>query len=123
MHRLSFILPVLLAVGCSQAEAVPVEGILPVVVAESLIQQPPAPAVPSGTCPECRGTGKLGDGRVSVTCTVCNGTGRLSGEYPISLELPAQCSGSSCSTGPVRTFVASRKFRPVRAALHRIFRR
>lgn len=35
----------------------------------------PAPA-PSGICSNCNGTGKLGDGTVSVTCPVCDGTGK-----------------------------------------------
>ena len=35
----------------------------------------PGPA-PSGECDNCNGTGKLGDGTVSVTCPVCNGTGK-----------------------------------------------
>jgi hypothetical protein len=35
----------------------------------------PTPS-PNGECSNCYGTGKVGDGRVSVTCAVCNGTGR-----------------------------------------------
>ena len=27
-------------------------------------------------CENCRGTGKLGDGKISVTCQACNGTGK-----------------------------------------------
>lgn len=42
----------------------------------------PAPA-PSASCDNCDGTGKLGDGTVSVTCPVCNGTGkRTTGRTP-----------------------------------------
>lgn len=38
----------------------------------------PAPAPkPGDTCPACRGTGKLGDGTVSVTCQPCGGTGKV----------------------------------------------
>jgi DnaJ-class molecular chaperone len=36
--------------------------------------QPPAPV--SDKCENCNGTGKVGDGRVSVTCPVCKGTGK-----------------------------------------------
>ena len=31
----------------------------------------------SDKCENCRGTGKLGDGKIIVTCPVCNGTGKL----------------------------------------------
>ncbi len=36
----------------------------------------PAPA-PSGICDNCSGTGKLGDGTITVPCPVCGGDGRL----------------------------------------------
>jgi hypothetical protein len=37
---------------------------------------PPAPApAPSGKCTNCNGTGKLGDGTISVPCPVCGGDG------------------------------------------------
>jgi hypothetical protein len=32
---------------------------------------------PGEPCPECDGTGKLGDGRVGVPCSDCNGTGKV----------------------------------------------
>jgi hypothetical protein len=36
-----------------------------------------APDTPSGdTCENCDGTGRLGDGTVSVECPVCEGTGK-----------------------------------------------
>ena len=40
----------------------------------------PAPSptpTPAGECPQCNGTGKVGDGRVSTTCRECNGTGKI----------------------------------------------
>lgn len=40
----------------------------------------PAPApkpVPGGKCDGCNGTGRLGDGRVSVPCQKCGGDGVL----------------------------------------------
>jgi hypothetical protein len=37
---------------------------------------PPAPAPASDKCENCNGTGKVGDGRVSVVCPVCKGTGK-----------------------------------------------
>ena len=30
----------------------------------------------SDKCSNCGGSGKLGDGKISVTCPVCNGTGK-----------------------------------------------
>ena len=36
----------------------------------------PSPTPATDACPECNGTGKLGDGRVYVTCPDCNGTGK-----------------------------------------------
>jgi hypothetical protein len=37
---------------------------------------PPAPTpAPSGKCTNCNGTGKLGDGTISVPCPVCGGDG------------------------------------------------
>lgn len=35
----------------------------------------PAPAPPSGKCETCNGTGRVGDGRVSVACMDCGGDG------------------------------------------------
>lgn len=32
---------------------------------------------PSGTCSNCNGTGRVGDGRVSTVCKDCNGTGKI----------------------------------------------
>lgn len=70
---------------------------------------PPAP----GECKQCRGTGRLGDGTVSVECPVCGGDGTIeAGEEPLEhkpvavelSELPAktsrptmQCKDGRCS--------------------------
>lgn len=35
-----------------------------------------SPAPDKKVCENCRGTGKVGDGRVSVVCPVCKGTGK-----------------------------------------------
>lgn len=41
----------------------------------------PTPDIaPSGTCKNCKGTGKVGDGTVFVPCQVCGGDGKLDGE-------------------------------------------
>lgn len=44
--------------------------------------KPPEPPSPGDVCDNCRGTGKLGDGVVSVTCPVCNGTGKRTTDEP-----------------------------------------
>jgi len=61
----------------------------------------PVPA-PDQACANCRGTGRLGDGTISLICPVCKGTGRTPAADPAPLvEQPAgrwetQCSGGSC---------------------------
>jgi hypothetical protein len=42
----------------------------------SLPPTPPKPA-PGGKCDACKGTGRVGDGRVSVPCQKCGGDGVL----------------------------------------------
>ncbi len=41
------------------------------------VESAPPPAVPSGKCGNCNGTGKVGDGRVSFPCEKCGGDGEL----------------------------------------------
>jgi hypothetical protein len=41
-----------------------------------LMEPQKAPDEKPGVCPECRGTGRVGDGVVFSTCKVCNGTGK-----------------------------------------------
>ena len=48
---------------------------------------PPRPEV----CENCNGTGKVGDGRVSVTCPVCKGTGK-----PVKSVLVPNCPDGKC---------------------------
>lgn len=42
-------------------------------------QPTPTPA-PSNVCDNCNGTGKLGDGTISITCPVCNGKGTVTSD-------------------------------------------
>lgn len=52
-------------------------GILALYASKPAPTPGPAPTPkPSGICDNCNGTGKLGDGTISVTCPVCDGTGR-----------------------------------------------
>lgn len=46
------------------------------VAAATPISEKPSPTPSDDKCPNCNGTGKVGDGRVAVTCRVCNGTGK-----------------------------------------------
>lgn len=42
----------------------------------------PRPNPDSGKCPDCNGTGKVGDGTVMVKCKSCNGTGKIGSMPP-----------------------------------------
>lgn len=109
-------------------------------------QVAPAPA-PSGKCETCKGTGRVGDGRVFTDCLDCGGDGIASTGSPMSLVvLQDVCQDGSCQplsssvqgdsvssvaalgdgcgilsgNGPVRRLVAKK---PVRTLLGRILRR
>ena len=56
------------------------------VAGASILRAPELP--PSDTCENCGGTGKLGDGTVSVECPVCDGTGK-----PATINLSPETSG------------------------------
>ena len=62
---------------------------LTVVGGETSPTPPPAPQPPAGdVCPECNGTGILGDGVISIKCPVCNGTGKKTeGSAVVSVEI------------------------------------
>lgn len=80
----------LIAAGCEKPLEIPPAGsylpelcaVVGVIGGESAPPQPPAPAPPapkpdSDVCPNCNGTGKLGDGRVEIVCPVCDGSGKV----------------------------------------------
>lgn len=109
-------------------------------------QAVPQPA-PSGKCETCNGTGRVGDGRVSVVCQDCGGDGIASTGSPISFVVQdVVCEDGVCrvvssdvqgdqvssvaalgdgcgvlsGNGPIRRIIAKK---PVRSLLGRIFRR
>lgn len=63
--------------GCSQQPAAEnTRAFIAVGGYYSLMEPKKAPDSKPGVCPECRGTGRVGDGRVFSTCKACNGTGK-----------------------------------------------
>ena len=52
----------------------------------------PPPAPTPGKCLNCDGTGKLGDGTVTVPCPVCGGDGRTDNEPPPTPVKPVSVS-------------------------------
>jgi len=100
------------AAGCGgSAIAMPAEGeytpLLSVVgglvVSDDTKPQPSPTPAPGGICDNCNGTGKLGDGTVSVPCPVCGGDGHTDNEppaKPVSVLVPTpdcQCVDCKCS--------------------------
>ena len=67
----------------------------------------PSPTPATDACPECNGTGKLGDGTVFVTCPDCNGTGKKTAAEPteppplVPIKTPPAVSQAAPSRPPV----------------------
>ena len=58
-----------------------------------------APSTPSSdTCENCSGTGRLGDGTVSVVCPVCEGTGKPVQPGKVYSSPPSKQDCASCLT-------------------------
>lgn len=55
----------------------------------------PTPPGPADKCSNCNGTGRVGDGTVSVTCPVCDGTGKkkTTDTFVTGSQAPVQNSG------------------------------
>lgn len=73
MYRLAIL--AVLVVGCSQAAPRDLRPFVAVAAKYSLMEET-QPQPDSDVCRNCRGTGKVGDGKVSVTCPACDGTGK-----------------------------------------------
>lgn len=52
----------------------------------------PSPTPPTNACDNCGGTGKLGDGRITVKCPACDGTGKK----PKSVLVKPACINGVC---------------------------
>lgn len=90
-----------LLAGCSHADArTPAATAVVEIAFASLAATPstPAPSPSPGVCPQCNGSGKVGDGRISVTCGACNGSGRITAYESPTLA----CECDSCQCRPCR---------------------
>jgi hypothetical protein len=57
---------------------------------------PPSPRPSDGKCKNCKGVGKVGDGRTMLTCDVCKGTGKdIADAIPGALPEPMGASPGS----------------------------
>ena len=78
---------------------------------------PPTPPAPQpGICANCNGTGKLGDGTITVTCPVCKGTGRITSPAPAA----PNCANGSCTVPQKKaTTKTQQDYQPRRRGLFR----
>jgi RecJ-like exonuclease len=87
MSRYLLLVTVVLC-GCSSAA----EDLRPFVAVAGryslMADAKPAPATQTD-CSNCRGTGKVGDGRTMSTCPICKGTGKV-------LSSSAPCKDGEC---------------------------
>lgn len=58
----------------------------------------PTPKPNNGVCPDCNGTGRVGDGTVFQTCLNCNGTGKVTTAMVVACGNPS-CSCADCGNG------------------------
>jgi DnaJ-class molecular chaperone len=88
MYR--FAILAVLAAGCSHSAPRDLRPLV-AVAAKYCLMDTAKPAPPdSGACKACRGTGRLGDSRVSVECAACGGTGKI------------KCKDGTCPPTPTR---------------------
>lgn len=73
------------ATGCAN----PQESMVPFVAVAGNYSLLAAPAAKPEVCPNCRGTGKVGDGRIFVPCPVCQTPQK---------QRPETCKTGTCDT-------------------------
>jgi RecJ-like exonuclease len=95
MYRLAIL--VVFVVGCSPAPARDLRPFVAVSAKYSLMDESKPLTPEDDTCKTCRGTGRLGDGKVSVECSACGGTGKT----PKSVLAP-ECKDGKCQPTPTR---------------------
>ena len=83
-------IPLMLVIGGCTQSAEDLRPFVAVAGRYSLMAQakPPAPEIKTD-CMNCRGTGKVGDGRVMSTCPICKGTGKVT-------ATSAPCKDGAC---------------------------
>lgn len=90
MYKTTLFAFVILFSGCSSAA----EDLRPFVAVAGryslMADKKPGPAIQTD-CSNCRGTGVVGDSRVTSKCPVCNGTGKV-------LSSSAPCKDGKCPT-------------------------
>lgn len=101
------ILAVLFA-GCSGEQSQDLRPFVAVAGNYSLMAADVEPVMPySDKCRNCRGKGKVGDGRVMVTCARCNGTGveqkaEQPPEAPVTAAPPPPHQSQPSSTATIK---------------------
>ncbi len=89
-----------LAVGCSDTHATTswrprAAAIAGYAIAIDVTHEPIQPL--GGQCPDCSGTGRLGDGVIVIECGRCDGTGKLD-KSSVNVKKLAQ-QGGACPPG------------------------
>lgn len=91
MNRYSLIL--ILLVGCTAPAPEPIDFVPAISVAVGVAEATkgatpaPAPTPTKGTCDNCGGSGKVGDGTIFVPCAVCGGDGKIEAVAPAETPL------------------------------------
>lgn len=88
MRYLLITIMAIFVAGCAQSST-PVTNYKPLAasaVTLAVLQKDstPQPKPDSGKCPDCNGTGKVGDGTIMVKCKSCNGTGKIGSMPPVA---------------------------------------
>lgn len=78
-----YAIAILILAGCTAPAPEPIDFVPAISVAVGVAEATrgatpaPAPTPAKGTCDNCGGTGRVGDGTVSVPCAACGGDGKI----------------------------------------------